>query len=124
MITAELGGGCTSASYFFKLQAGRQASRFYLECWGLESYYAMVVAENLLVRGDQIKIADFGLVREMRSCPPYTGYVSTRWYRAPEVLLRAGSYSAPIDIFAVGAIMAELYSLRPLFPGKSEVISP
>eukprot|EP00884_Botryococcus_braunii_P007882 jgi/Botrbrau1/17095/Bobra.0399s0004.2 len=77
--------------------------------------------ENLLVRGDQIKIADFGLVREMRSSPPYTGYVSTRWYRAPEVLLRAGNYSAPVDVFAVGAIMAELYSLRPLFPGKSEV---
>lgn len=48
-------------------------------------------------------------------------YVSTRWYRAPEVLLRAPHYSAPIDIFAVGAIMAELFTLRPLFPGSSEV---
>lgn len=44
-----------------------------------------------------------------------------RWYRAPEVLLRANYYSAPIDMFAVGAIMAELYTLRPLFPGSSEV---
>ncbi len=77
--------------------------------------------ENLLVHGDRIKIADFGLVREIRSRPPYTGYVSTRWYRAPEVLLRAGNYSAPIDMFAMGAIMAELYSLHPLFPGKTEV---
>lgn len=81
-------------------------------------------AENLLVHGDRIKIADFGLVREIRSCTPYTGYVSTRWYRAPEVLLRCANYSAPIDIFALGAIMAELYSLRPLFPGKSEVTHP
>jgi serine/threonine protein kinase len=48
-------------------------------------------------------------------------YVSTRWYRAPEVLLRSPHYGAPIDIFAVGAIMAELYTLRPLFPGNSEV---
>jgi serine/threonine protein kinase len=47
--------------------------------------------------------------------------VSTRWYRAPEVLLRSLQYGAPIDLFAVGAIMAELYSLRPLFPGSSEV---
>lgn len=53
------------------------------------------------------------------SLPP--DYVSTRWYRAPEVLLRAPHYSAPIDIFAVGAIMAELFTLRPLFPGSSEV---
>ena len=48
-------------------------------------------------------------------------YVSTRWYRAPEVLLRSQVYNAPIDIFAMGAIMAELYTLRPLFPGSSEV---
>lgn len=43
-----------------------------------------------------------------------------RWYRAPEVLLRSPYYNAPIDMFAVGAIMAELYTLRPLFPGSSE----
>ena len=35
--------------------------------------------------------------------------------------MRANYYSAPIDMFAVGAIMAELYTLRPLFPGSSEV---
>ena len=35
-------------------------------------------AENLLVNKDQIKIADFGLAREIRSRPPYTDYVSTR----------------------------------------------
>lgn len=176
-----------------------------------------VSAENLLVSKDAIKIADFGLAREIRSRPPYTDYVSTRWwvcvwaigrekhlapcpvhrgchvwcssyiacfrenrdggswsgcdgtvlawlvartavrnpvpgclrrtsstqsapgavilrallcvvycvhnpfvttrYRAPEVLLRASHYSAPIDLFALGAIMGELYNLRPLFPG-------
>lgn len=42
-------------------------------------------------------------------------------YRAPEVLLRSPTYSAPIDLWAVGCIMAELYTLRPLFPGNSEV---
>eukprot|EP00879_Flechtneria_rotunda_P020270 GHRR01021318.1.p1 GENE.GHRR01021318.1~~GHRR01021318.1.p1 ORF type:complete len:237 (+),score=63.17 GHRR01021318.1:226-936(+) len=76
--------------------------------------------ENLLVSKEAIKIADFGLAREIRSRPPYTDYVSTRWYRAPEVLLRSSCYSAPIDMFALGAIMAELYTLRPLFPGSSE----
>ncbi|KAM4706386.1 serine/threonine-protein kinase MAK [Rhinophrynus dorsalis] len=78
--------------------------------------------ENLLCMGPElVKIADFGLVRELRSQPPYTDYVSTRWYRAPEVLLRSSVYSSPIDIWAVGSIMAELYTLRPLFPGTSEV---
>uniref|UniRef100_A0A3Q3NAP4 non-specific serine/threonine protein kinase n=1 Tax=Mastacembelus armatus TaxID=205130 RepID=A0A3Q3NAP4_9TELE len=78
--------------------------------------------ENLLCMGPElIKIADFGLAREIRSKPPYTDYVSTRWYRAPEVLLRSSTYSSPIDLWAVGCIMAELYTLRPLFPGNSEV---
>ena len=53
--------------------------------------------------------------------PPYTDYVSTRWYRAPEVLLRSTNYNAPIDLWAIGAIMAEMYMLRPLFPGSSEI---
>lgn len=43
--------------------------------------------ENLLCCGPElVKIGDFGLARETRSRPPYTDYVSTRWYRAPEVL--------------------------------------
>ncbi|KAH7423813.1 hypothetical protein KP509_12G075100 [Ceratopteris richardii] len=77
--------------------------------------------ENLLVTGDLVKVADFGFVREVHSEPPYTDYVSTRWYRAPEVLLRSRSYGPAIDMWAMGAIMAELFSLQPLFPGESEV---
>ncbi|XP_012574599.1 cyclin-dependent kinase F-4 [Cicer arietinum] len=76
--------------------------------------------ENLLVTKDIIKIADFGLAREISSQPPYTEYVSTRWYRAPEVLLQSYIYSSKVDMWAMGAIMAELFSLRPLFPGASE----
>lgn len=68
-----------------------------------------------------IKIADFGLARETQSRVPYTTYVSTRWYRAPEVLLRAGEYSAPVDIWAVGAMAVEIATLKPLFPGGNEV---
>ncbi|KAI8907550.1 kinase-like domain-containing protein [Powellomyces hirtus] len=77
--------------------------------------------ENLLMSGKTVKLADFGLAREIRSRPPYTEYVSTRWYRAPEIILRSTSYSSPIDIWAVGCIFAELYTLRPLFPGNSEM---
>ncbi|TKX22345.1 protein kinase domain-containing protein 28 [Elsinoe australis] len=68
-----------------------------------------------------IKLADFGLARETHSRTPYTTYVSTRWYRAPEVLLRAGEYSAPVDIWALGAMAVEIATLKPLFPGANEV---
>ncbi len=35
--------------------------------------------ENVLVTKETLKVADFGLAREIRSRPPYTDYVSTRW---------------------------------------------
>lgn len=51
---------------------------------------------------------------------PHTSYVSTRWYRAPEVMLRATNYDQKVDIFALGCIMAELHTGDPLLPGSSE----
>lgn len=78
--------------------------------------------DNLLIQNNSIvKISDFGLVREIRSAPPFTEYISTRWYRAPECVLRSRGYNYLVDIFALGCIMAELYMLRPLFPGNSEL---
>jgi protein kinase len=76
--------------------------------------------ENVLFSGDTLKIVDFGLAREIRSRPPYTQYAGTRWYRAPEVLMRHQFYNSPVDIWAVGAIAAELFTMRPLFQGVSE----
>ncbi|XP_071701033.1 serine/threonine-protein kinase MHK-like isoform X2 [Rutidosis leptorrhynchoides] len=77
--------------------------------------------ENLLVTDNTLKIADFGLAREVSSAPPFTDYVSTRWYRAPEVLLQSSRYTPAIDMWAVGAILAELFTLSPIFPGESEI---
>ena len=76
--------------------------------------------ENLLTKGDTVKIADFGLAKEIRSRPPFTDYVSTRWYRAPEICLRSTNYNSPIDVWACGVIFAELYLNRALFPGSSD----
>lgn len=82
-------------------------------------FHRDIKPENILISGDQVKLADFGLAKEIKSEPPFTDYVATRWYRAPEVILNSKTYSSPIDIFALGAIIAELYLNAPLFPGKN-----
>lgn len=46
-------------------------------------------------------------------------YASTRWYRAPEQLVRA-KYTHKIDIWAIGCIFVEMLTGKPLFPGRSD----
>nr|CAC07962.1 putative mitogen-activated protein kinase 8 [Leishmania mexicana mexicana] len=50
-----------------------------------------------------------------------TNYVATRWYRSPEMLLGMPSYTYAVDMWAVGAIMAEAIDGEPLLPGKTEL---
>ena len=83
--------------------------------------------ENYLVNNNEgsemgLKLADFGLAKDIRSNRGgnHTEYVATRWYRAPELVLRSKNYDQSVDMFALGCIMAELILGRPLFPGFSE----
>lgn len=55
-----------------------------------------------------------------------TAHVSTRWYRAPELIILERKYSNAIDIWSVGCILGELMTMmedfsarKPLFPGKA-----
>ncbi|CCE64588.1 hypothetical protein TPHA_0I00820 [Tetrapisispora phaffii CBS 4417] len=68
-----------------------------------------------------VKLADFGLSRHINNRSPYTAYVSTRWYRSPEILLRSGFYSKPLDIWAFGCVAIEVTLFKPIFPGANEM---
>ena len=50
-----------------------------------------------------------------------TGYVSTRYYRAPEIMLTWQKYDIEVDIWSAGCIFAEMLDGKPLFPGKDHV---
>nr|XP_040583223.1 cyclin-dependent kinase 2-like [Lepeophtheirus salmonis] len=79
--------------------------------------------QNLLLdNAGVIKLADFGLARAF-SVPtrPHTHEVVTLWYRAPEILLGAKTYSTPVDVWSLGCIFAEMLTKRALFPGDSEI---
>ncbi|OWK13365.1 MAPK13, partial [Cervus elaphus hippelaphus] len=62
------------------------------------------------------RILDFGLARH--TDVEMTGYVVTRWYRAPEVILSWMRYNQTVDIWSVGCIMAEMLTGKTLFKGK------
>ncbi|EME26076.1 cyclin-dependent serine/threonine protein kinase [Galdieria sulphuraria] len=93
-----------------------------------------------------VKIADFSLATQYctdeRHSPirAMTGYVATRWYRAPELLLLNSPITAAVpggrldtkglqemnrfapsaDMWSLGVIFAELLLGYPIFPGKTE----
>ncbi len=66
--------------------------------------------------GRNTQICDFGLARIQD--PQMTGYVSTRYYRAPEIMLTWQKYDVAVDIWSTGCIFAEMLEGKPLFPGK------
>ncbi|CCF55572.1 hypothetical protein KAFR_0A01340 [Kazachstania africana CBS 2517] len=88
------------------------SSRYFDKDWLSKGYYH----DNYVV-----KLADFGLARNINNPNPYTEYVSTRWYRSPEILLRNGYYSKPLDIWAFGCVALEVTIFKPLFPGSNEI---
>jgi len=80
------------------------------------------VSNLLLTNKGCIKIADFGLARELGSpLSPMTPQVVTLWYRAPELLLQAGIQSSAVDMWASGCVLGELLLHKPLLPGHSEI---
>ena len=77
--------------------------------------------ENVLfTQDDQVKICDFGSSKCIKEDTSSTPYIVSRYYRAPELILGKIDYNSKIDIFATGCILAELFMLTPLFPGKTE----
>ena len=96
--------------------------------------------ENILLTNDDehIKICDFGSSKiiqktpcddnEMKDiyedcCPlkiKSTPFTVSRYYRAPELFFGKCDYDSKIDIFSIGLIIGELFTLETLFTGKNE----
>lgn len=73
-----------------------------------------VKPENILLTRDcVVKLCDFGFARALVAGQQLTDYVATRWYRAPELLVGDTGYGQPVDIWAIGCVLAEL--IRGIF---------
>ena len=79
--------------------------------------------DNLLLdQDDNLVMIDFGISAEQRERQPgqlpgsqYDLPANTLWYRPLEVLLSDNVYGLPVDMWAVGCIVAELTMGHPLF---------
>ncbi|KAF2944350.1 hypothetical protein DAI22_02g135900 [Oryza sativa Japonica Group] len=81
-----------------------------------------IKGSNLLIdRHGVLKIGDFGLANYYGRRRPLTSRVVTLWYRAPELLLGATDYGVGIDLWSAGCLLAEMFSGRPLMPGRTEI---
>lgn len=79
-----------------------------------------VKPENILVKGDLLKVGDFGTACRVTAGQLYASYVATRWYRPPECLLTTGRYGTKMDIWSAGCVLYEMATGRPLFDGQDE----
>ena len=84
--------------------------------------------ENLLIKdNNRIQLCDFGFARKMKynekekKYEKMTEYITTRWYRAPELLLGQGIYGPEIDFWAIGCLMGEMADGNPMFAGEDEI---
>jgi serine/threonine-protein kinase PRP4 len=76
--------------------------------------------DNVLVSEDKktIKLADFGTAVDRRDIIERTEYLVSRFYRAPEIILGM-EISYPVDMWAVGCTVYELWTGKILFTGRS-----
>uniref|UniRef100_A0AAG5D0S8 Protein kinase domain-containing protein n=1 Tax=Anopheles atroparvus TaxID=41427 RepID=A0AAG5D0S8_ANOAO len=90
-------------------------------------FHRDIKPENILIKhvhglhGKEIvRLGDFGTLERIDAPKPYTPYIATRWYRAPECLLTDGYYGPKMDIWALGCSFYEMVTREPLFPGRGE----
>jgi serine/threonine protein kinase len=76
--------------------------------------------ENIMInlRSRELKIGDLGSMQK-GPCSNKNGvYICTRWYRAPELLLKCKRFDGAVDIWSAGCVIAEMIMKKPIFPGR------
>lgn len=77
--------------------------------------------QNLLVDPSChiLKICDFGSSKKYKEDDASVAYITSRYYRAPELIFGNTKYDYKIDIWSVGCVIAELISGEPIFKGET-----
>ena len=76
----------------------------------------------LLTENFDIKISDFGAAKKLDKISVSTPYVVNTYYRAPELIIGEIKYDYKIDIWSIGCIFFELFTLKILFKGENDTL--
>lgn len=92
-------------------------------CHSQKIIHRDIKPSNILISKDGVvKLADFGLARVIDAMTGDLSHqVATRWYRPPELLFASRKYSFSADVWSAAAVIGELITLTPLFPGNNDI---
>uniref|UniRef100_A0A914P363 Protein kinase domain-containing protein n=1 Tax=Panagrolaimus davidi TaxID=227884 RepID=A0A914P363_9BILA len=77
--------------------------------------------QNILVNPDTglLKIGDFGSSKFFHAGEISHSYHVTRYYRAPELILKANLYGPEIDVWSCGCVLGEMLKCTVMWVGKT-----
>jgi len=66
-----------------------------------------------------LKICDFGSAKKVHKGHGSVPYITSRYYRAPELIFGSSRYTFSIDVWSAGCVIAELLIGEPLFQAEN-----
>lgn len=106
-----------SKLYIYQLSRGLA----YLHSLGIT--HRDIKPQNMLIDPNThiMKLCDFGSAKRLVKGEPNISYISSRFYRAPELILGCTDYSTQIDVWSMGCILAEFLLGSPVFLGDNNM---
>ena len=93
-------------------------------CHSRKVFHRDLKPQNILASpdGQRVKIVDFGLARRFQiPLRKYTNQIQSLIYKPPEVIMGETMYGPEVDVWSLGCILFELFTLRPLFFQKTQI---
>ena len=87
-----------------------------------EIYHRDLSGNNILMKGNEAKVSDFGMARlidpELSRCPTLSTCPGTKVYMPPEALEDKPHYTEKIDCFSFGVVLIQILTTLYPMPGE------